>query len=291
MFADLFLPNSLPHPPNPILRYAWRRLRFFRSPQRLSRYNRLILFGIPILVALWWLIEKASFGFRQIPSFLGLEELRLILLLIASGGAMLLSSLYTVFAAIGSTNREVNSDQWELVRLTNLSQQQLLDALDGVARLRSWPLVMVESGLRLSILVVATLEIIYMLLVDIDTGYLFINPFCFAVYLFVLVFFAAFILEPIFRARTLVAFCIAVAMYIRALPFALLVGFVGIVLAHAIQIFFFGGAIWLITLSTRGSAGIIGAMGFTFLGLGILYFAYVRLRRAARAFTLQHAFR
>src|SRR5262249_5249491 len=136
-----------------------RSLRWLRTPQQFRSYNLLVLIGLPPLISLWWILERAQLNFGYLPP--GFEDQFINILILTSLGLMVLSSLYAVPEVIGPLHRQFSSVYWETLKLTTQPEDDILMAEDAVSQLRLWPLIVLEVGLRIGIVAVFTANTFY----------------------------------------------------------------------------------------------------------------------------------
>ena len=148
-------PYTLVEPDNPIFQQEQRRLRWLKTPESLLKYNRIVWFGIPALILLWWLIERIHVDFRFAQS--DLKDRLPLILLITIIGVMFLSSAYTITSTTGRVHRQFHAGDWETLRMTDQPETAILGAKDAIAQIRAWPFVAVEIGLRIAFVIIIML--------------------------------------------------------------------------------------------------------------------------------------
>lgn len=287
MFKSL-LPLSQIDTENPVFQQERRSLRWLRTPQQFRSYNLLTLIGLPIFIALWWFLERAHLNFGTVQPDL---QYQLINSLIYIGlGLMILSSLYAIPEVIGRLHNQFTSGYWDTLKLTTQQPDTILMTEDAVSQLRLWPLIALEVGLRTGIEALFTANNFYTLY---QYPYLrndFFDPVFCCSWMLILLIGIAYIIEPIVRARLIVAFSTVIVVRVKTLPLALLTGFAFILCLHLMQAAFVG-VIWFGLPDIAGEnyyltviypAGLAGCILF--------YAAYISLRNAALAYTLQNAF-
>src|SRR5262245_37796139 len=104
-------PYALAEVDNPVFQWEQKHLRWLKTPQRLRQYNRIVWIVIPVLIWVWWFIERIHINFRQMPSHL--QDRFPLILLITIVGVMFLSSANTVIATISRVHRQYHSGDWD----------------------------------------------------------------------------------------------------------------------------------------------------------------------------------
>ncbi len=284
MFRGL-LPDSQIVKENPVYQQERRSLRWLRTPQGFRDYNLTVLIGLPLLIALWWMLDHLNSGYTP----LGFEYRSINVLLVTSLGLMLLSSLYAIPQVIGRLHNQFTSGYWDTLKLTTQSEDDILMAEDAVGQLRLWPLIAVEVGLRIGIVILFFANYLYSFYQNFDPFFSQSVIGCFGWGLILLIG-IAYIIEPIVRARLIVAFSIVIAMRVKTLPLTLLTGFGLVLCVHLMQAVFVS-VIWFGLPDIAGEDYYATIVYPAVLAGSILYYAlYVSLRNAALAYKLRNAF-
>src|SRR5258706_8303530 len=144
------LERQMPHAQivgqNPVFDYELRRVGWPRSRQDLKRYSIVALLSMHGLIALLWLAERLVYSLGGYP--LHPTTFLYTLIAIATLGLAILSDLYYAVATVGNITRQIESGEWDLLRVTALHSNSILTAEYAVAQLRSWPVMSLEVALR-----------------------------------------------------------------------------------------------------------------------------------------------
>jgi hypothetical protein len=195
------LPYSQIDTSNPIFQRDLRRLRWLRSPQSLRRYTLIVTLGIPLLILGWWILERAAYGFGEIPVAI---SVRLIYFCIIGVAVLAVSSnFFAVVSTIAFMHRSFDSDEWALLRIAVQDEQTILALKDAIAQIYAWRVAVFEVGIRLALTLIAIPDKLYIdWLIGDDS--LFLSVLCPVSWLFyALTILTGFILsiEPLLRVR------------------------------------------------------------------------------------------
>ncbi len=292
-YINHLLPYAYIDVNNPVFEQQKRHIRWLSSPQNFRNFNIIVLVSVPLVVGVWWFLERLGFNFGYVqPDF---ENRLITTLVIISLCLMLATSMYSVPATIGSLNSQFSTAQWEMLRLTNQPEREVVVAEDAINQLRMWPFILLEVALRFAIAGVFVATSFYNLRLGDPTSHIqrtFRSPVCWIGWVLVL---AGLIIEPIIRERVIIAICAAVAFRIKTLSLALLVGLLGTLL---LQI----GQLWVMHLLWDASTGVFegdsgvefaflfGFLPYTIFVLGAFYFAASIIRDTALGFAQRNVF-
>jgi hypothetical protein len=207
-------------------------------------------------------------------------------------GLMLAADVAHVFTTVIHLGAEMRSGQWDLLRLTALKPQAILDAKYSGAQLRTWRILMIEISLRL----------FTMLLIAVPT-------FCFAITdmlrfseTFLIVCFAVFIQlciaviyvhEPWWRMRAIVALSLAISANVRQEAYAVLAA-LGVLLAiRLVQVALLIGVPLFVIFMGRDTFGFATVCLIPYIVVliyGAAFWFYNFLRVNALRFALRRAF-
>jgi hypothetical protein len=291
---DLFSPYVAVSDSNPVFQRDQKQLRWLKTPQSLRKFNRRVWLGIPAAAFCWWFLERANIGFRYTqPSY----EWNLVLIsLYLSLGWMLLSSLWMMVVTIGQFHRHFHCIEWQILKITHQPDVDILAAKDSAAQIHVWILTAIESSIKITtpcLLILNFLYSSYQGSADkaIFIGTFFFNIFCWVFYALMLGIGVAYALEPIFRMRLIVALSALIAFRIQNITFALLTGFVTILLIHLTQIAVISGLGYLLVASAQGDDYVFFVLLFLFIPFCFIVFClylmlYVRIRNKITTLTL-----
>ncbi len=296
MLSDFLLPYSEVDTKNPLFQQRWYHLRWLNSEASLRRYTRLMLIGIPLIILLWWLIERSHLSFADVPPDLAYRLINLIIC--AALITMTLSSLYSLPRIMGRFSSQFNSAYWDSLRLTPQYNSAILMSHDAIAQLRLWPFTAIEIGLRIAIVALFTLNNFYELFHTYKSEFAsrtLLNPSCLGIWGIILFTGIVFALEPIIRARLIIAFHITIAIRIHNVPLALLMGFAALSIVHLAQLFLIGCLFIIYQIFITQEMGGVGLalcfLPLTGLTAVLLWALYRWLRKAALNLAYDSAFR
>ena len=298
MLPDILLPYNEVDAKNPLFQQKWHHLRWLNSETRLRRYTQLMLIGLPLLILLWWLIERLNLHFADVPP--DFADRLINLTLYAALITMALSSLYSLPHIMGRFNAQYNSAYWDTLRLTSQYNSAILMAHDAIAQLRLWPFTAIEIGLRIAIVALFTLNNFY----EVFHTYLqqsefvaqtLLNPTCLGLWGIILFIGIAFTLEPIIRTRLIIAFHLIIAIRIQNVPLALLTGFSTLLIIHLAQLFLIVCLYAIFQVFTTQQMGGVGIalcfLPLTAIATVLLWALYRWLRKATLNLAYNSAFR
>ena len=212
---------------------------------------------------------------------------------------MLIASFSTMIITIGHLNQQLTSRQLDLLRLTHRGEWDVVMAHDALSQLRAWRIVPVEVALRIASVSIIFLNSNYDYYQSSFDKSLFIgntifNPLWWLVYIFILCISIAYMVEPVLRMRVIVAFSTVVALKLKHLPMALIAGTGAIMMVYLIQAVLIALTIWMGYLILINGETIFTFicvfLPLLFLMIGVLFVVYVRLRKSALTFSLNHVF-
>src|SRR5258708_7322678 len=139
------LPQAMIDAPNPVFERELRRVRWFQGIGSVSRC-RLLTFAIYAVVLAGVILARfpLDFVFYRTGRFFALRMLPNFTL-----GMTIVADVYYVFMAVNSINREVQSGEWGLLKLTPIREQEILDAKYSIAQLRAWPVMIFDRLFQL----------------------------------------------------------------------------------------------------------------------------------------------
>jgi len=298
MLPDFLLPYNEVDTRNALFQQKWHHLRWLNSEARLRHYTYLILIGSPLIILLWWFIERFHVNFADVSPDLAYRLINLTLFAVLI--TMALSSYYFLPRIMGRFQTQFNSAYWDMLRLSPQLNSAILMSHDAIAQIRLWPLTAVEVGLRIAVVLLYALNNFYDALhphpqIDLSIGQILLNPNYIG--LSGILFFVGFvfILEPVIRVRLIIAFHITIATRIRNIPLTLLTAIIIHSLVHLAQLFLI---VCLYTIYQAFNNQTMGAVGLAvcfvpLMGLTIvLLWAFYRwLRKAALDLAYSAAFR
>ncbi|MEP7288716.1 MAG: hypothetical protein ABI947_23435 [Chloroflexota bacterium] len=232
------LPFSMIAPSNAVFERDLRRVRWLRRPRALVMYSAYLLIGIPLIEAVLFALDYfRKMAALQLDRYYSTDfDLWFVLILLATFLISAAADLYYLVVTVNSINRLIESGEWDSLRLTPIPERDLVLGKVAVAQVRGWRLMTLDMALRLCGIVVIValavsttniLQVRHELSTLLDAG-------------IILVFCAAYVLEPLWRMRTIVAVGIALSAGIRNLAFAVLAGLAAVFALHIVQFFVIG---------------------------------------------------
>lgn len=214
--------------------------------------------------------------------------------ILAAIGVMLTADVAYVFTTVTHLGAEMRSGQWDLLRLTALKAEAILDAKYNGAQLRTWRILMVEISLRLfTVLLIALLALmqaITHIMLRFPDGILTI---CLLVFVLSGVS-VVYIREPWWRMRAVVALSLAISASIRQESYAVLAALSALIAIRLTQAALLVGVPLFLLSAGRETFGLAGLCIIPYmivLVCGITFWFYNFLRVNALRFALRHAFR
>jgi hypothetical protein len=237
----------------------------------LKDYRRRV-FGIIVgLTTVLWVLEQLNPATRA--SLTGNEILGVILFIV-SLIFTLVSSGYAAVITIGAIHQQIDSGNWDQLRITLCSGSIVVEAYTTISQIRAWRWCIIESGLRVAVFVPFVLDIVYaafftkmniyiMFALFLPPAWIVMGMIGFSVIVFVL--------EPFYRMPLIVALAMAITVRVLNVGIALSALVFIVLLNHLLQI------VVLIALPVGYTALNVGAerMGLAFLCLSPVYYPVV----------------
>jgi hypothetical protein len=205
------LPQAMFRAPNPVFERELRRVRWIQGIKWVTRV-RWLTFAIYAVVLAGLIVARfpLDYIFFRTSRFFALRMLPNITL-----GMTIVADVYYVFMAVNSINREIQSGELDLLKLTPVQEQDILDAKYSIAQLRAWPVMTLDRVFQLlPLLTVAVFRPVD----NASTLLLYILPFMLLSWF-----------GPLWRMRALTAAGLAVSARVQNSAFAMLAG-LGVVL-------------------------------------------------------------
>jgi hypothetical protein len=219
------LPLALFAAANPVFKYDSRKIRWLQrqeAPERYGQRGLLLLYTVIIVGML--ITQPWDFGGGRGGQFIrvaGLFNVNLFgslssLLYVAADAFFVLSSITLI-------NSQMNTGNWDLLRLTTLDRQSIIDAKYSTAYLRAWQVMQLNRAVQTGLALYTLLRL---------AGYALGNQFMFGRGLLywlmpvLALVFAWYI--PLWRMRAMTAVSVALSGRLRHIAFAGLVGLGGV---------------------------------------------------------------
>ncbi|MFN8420925.1 MAG: hypothetical protein U0528_17035 [Anaerolineae bacterium] len=328
-------PHTAIREPNPVFDFELRRIKRLAAPLRLWRYSAAVqLLPSAFLIVIYLislnnaLRQWGKYGNNGYYYYSPYYDSAALFVLILLGCAVLLAigaGWYYLGVSVGSINRQMSSGHWEQLRVTPLAHETIYEANQALAEVRAWRVMNVEVGVR--VLLVTLLGLIGTLPIDsLSRGRGVFSESALLGSLLrsflekpittildaalVLAVVVAYVCEPRWRMRTLVAMGLALSSRIRSLTLAGLAAFFGLFAFHMAQGFW----LWLsgyvlVKFSDFFNLGYVSYRSYTESWLlydlllaaikigavtaviGSIYLFYAAVRAAFRGDMLHSAFR
>jgi len=136
-------------PGSPLFAMKARRLGWPRTGAEFQRYGLMLLGGGGV-IALIWMASGDFFAFANLMYFLVALNL----------GLTVAADLFYMLVAVSSIQRQIATGQWDELRLTHLSIDDMLWAEQGIAEIRGWRLTIAQIASRSLLIFVPLLKVI-----------------------------------------------------------------------------------------------------------------------------------
>lgn len=269
---------------HPLFRREVRRVRWGFSESRLRSYSLRVLLIAHLLMFLAWLLLSLAFSTPPAYSYYqqsaitwfvyGSSSQVFLLLIIAAVGANLILDFSSMLAALSAISGEKLAGRWDLLRLTALREEGIVNAKHAVAQVQAWRAMAVTVSTRVATIILGLIIFPFLPLFLLgDDGFFsslrdsliqepFGTLFGFAVIVLTL---TVYIIEPYWRMKAMTALGMVISSYILNTPLATLAG-IGAIFA-----------VWLVQI-------VIAAM--LVFGLGFLISPTIFLYSSSAAFGL-----
>ena len=242
----IFLYGATPHAHltrNSLFNVESRREEWGSTGRSLVSYSRLSLLGVGGALLLIWLLlglsdqwQDASVDFTAL--MFGLSLLAGMVLDFAS-----------LAATLQSINSETSSGRWDLLRLTSLSDSEIVAAKHGLAQIQTWRLMGLIVALRLTVSVMIFLTAFIVLfhlrplnfLAAIDVVFLALGYGWIAILLG-----ALYVIEPIWRMRAVTALGVALSSATRFPAINVLIAGILMLVFWIVQIVLIAGLLYVL---------------------------------------------
>jgi len=293
MLPESLLPLNGVDLRNPVFHHLWLHQRLINSKASFRRFNRITLIGVPAVILLWWFIERANLNFGEVQPDLSIRLVNLVLVLAIA--FMFITSFYSISTVLGLFHRHFNRGYWEALRLTPQYDSTILMSHDAIAQLRLWPFTILEVALRSAFVIIFALNIFYNLyLTSTDKMAYFAQSLLSLSFWLVwgALFIAfGFIIEPIIRARLIVALHMIIAIRVRYAPLTVVTAVLELLLIHGLQVILMVCIYAMISALARPEVGSVMA---TFCLVPLIMLAVIlfgMLYRSLRRFALSLAYK
>lgn len=263
------IPNAQLMQTHPVFALEHRRIPAKRGLPRLPRYSLYWFLRVAVILSAMygltvysnWRSYQDSGGYGYI--YIEGTYLFVLFLGFASLAANFVLDFICILASINGISKERNTQHWHLIWLSNLRPYDVVEAKHTLAQLRVWRITSILISIRILVLMLILLQVFFVqnlfdggsVLMDVLNEFV-RNPIesLFGV-LAVVILASAYILEPLWRMRTLTALGTAISARISGFANGLLTGF-GVIVV-----------VWISQNMVLGFAGGFTAQIFTLPGL------------------------
>jgi hypothetical protein len=273
---------AFPLDTNPLFRLEARRIRWARSAAYLRHVTFRLGMWIVAPMVLLWLLRLVTD-----PSRYRFDTQNWLIFSILIGIPLDIPlDLVCMAVTVSTIGGEVTAGRWDLLRLTPVDAELIVDTKHAIGQLRSWRTMVIVMAFRLGAIITGCLFVIYNLM---RFGYTpSSGPLELPLTLLVLALFSAiYLLEPLWRMRAMTALGLAISSHTRSTVSMSLSAFGAIMAVWLSQAFIMGAFLWLYFRGLRDATrdGLVVCWSFPFcIGIAGAVYGYYRLliRRALR---------
>jgi hypothetical protein len=272
------VPHFEVYDPNPVFDLELSRVKRLAAPDRLWLYSALVQ-AIPalVLLALFFLAlnnyvahyfqNNPSAGYYYYSTFEQGTGNWAALLLVAAGILFLVGDIYYIAVSVHSINHEINSGHWDLLRLTPMDDDDIIEAKLATAHIRAWRVMNLEVTVRLMLVTLFWAVILFPARPFLNGEGFFgrssiwqavwrqfqERPFSTAfIIITVLLFMLSFVLEPRWRMRALTGLGMYISSRVHNISMSSVAAFFSLIGFHFVQLVMLIASGWLaINVYTR----------------------------------------
>ena len=243
MFKNILIKSPIDYQ-HPVLQMTLRRVRWWRSPDSLPRYTQRVIawtMALVVMVFIAFMLVKYALHVRAHASatyfstWSYLDDVLVVLAWsagISIGLSYLLDFLIIAFT-INTINGEHNANRWDLLQLTLLPPQSIIESLYHSNQMRVWRMTMVVIGTRIALAALFWLDVFLVYPVfneenifeNIVDAMLYEPLFAIVIAWFGALFTGLFIVEPVWRVRSTTALALAISSHVKRLVTAISLAF------------------------------------------------------------------
>jgi len=238
MYPTPYSDNMLRHP---LFRQEVRRVRWGFSESRIRIYGmRVFAVVCTAIFAVWLLLSLAfsnppPYSYNQTSTawwfVYGSSPQTFVLLIFAAIGVNLILDFASTLSAVSSISGEIVAGRWDLLRLTALREEGIVNAKHAAAQVRAWRVMAVTVSSRLSIILLGAFVFPFVPLIMLgDSSFFsglgetfmrdpFGTLFAFAILITTLI---IYVVEPYWRMRAMTALGMVISSYVLNAPLAML---------------------------------------------------------------------
>ncbi len=226
---------------HPLFRYEIRRVRWGFSEVRIRSYSLRVFLTVSIILFTVWLLLSLAFSTPPPYSYSQQSQASwfvrgsgpqiLLLLIIAAIGVNLILDFASLLSGVNSINGEISAGRWDLLRLTALREDGIVNAKHAAAQVRGWRMLAVTVSIRIATIILGLFIFSFLPLIMLGDGSFFtglsetlvLEPFAmlFAFAALVLTL-AVYVIEPYWRMKAMTALGLVISSYVLNTPLATL---------------------------------------------------------------------
>jgi hypothetical protein len=238
MYPTPYSNNMLRHP---LFRREVRHVRWGFSEARIRGYSLRVFLIVYVVIFLTWLLLSLAFStpppyssYQQSLSswfVYGSSPQVFLLLIVAAIGVNLILDFASMLSGLSSINGEILAGRWDLLRLTALREEGIVNAKYAAAQVRAWRMLAVTVSIRVATIILGLFIFLFLPLIMLGDGSFFtglsetlvLEPFAmlFAFVALVLTL-AVYVVEPYWRMKALTALGLVISSYVLNTPLATL---------------------------------------------------------------------
>ena len=271
----LFRLNS---PGNPLFAAEYRLMRWPRKPHELDQYRNYVLVASLVIITVLAIPAHFFFGLRSF-------QLLLSLLLIVNVASTLVADLYCILMTIDNIGYLVSSGAWDLLRITAMTEDNIIDAKTAIATIRARRATTIAIVMRILPIAAIPLAGLIEALLAWDIRYIpaSLTGSVGAILVFCPALLYLWVLEPGWQMDTLVACGVSIALKVNNHAVAVMLGFATALSLRTVQFLLFGGLTYAFTqiitpiMATRSGPGALAIPPLFVAGGLIIYLFHTLL--------------
>ncbi len=294
-YLDRQFPHGLVCTPNPLFELERKRLPGLYRLEDIKRYTtRSVL--IPAMLSM--------FGCFCMQSSMGAGLISIVLIFLTVG-ILIGTDMYYTMLTMRTISRYQLNGQWDILKITPLTKQQIFVAVYAISQIHAWRMMIIEVAIRLFGALVVFLGVLTSLATSLSrSGFRGIDLVeLLIIFLALIVLGIVYVVEPLWRMRTLVAVGLAISARIRSVTLAAVAGFGSTLTLHITQVVLLVGLTIIFSrIVTSGASGsvyydssmvqpMLLVMSFIAVSAALLFVLYKVVQFLSIQDTLHSAFR
>lgn len=286
---------------NPVFRFGVRRLRFGRSAETLNRRSRALILRVSALVLALWLLlvigEYLSMSCARVePVFcyyplVSVSRTFAIGLALLSIGCDVLLDFVCILAGYNTMRMDSDAVHWDLLRLTPMHLEAIINAQHAVAQTRAWLVSVLVVALRIDVLILVlvtafALPFIFLRNLGDVIGFGYDFLWLSVVTALVLTAFIS-VIEPLWRMRAMTALGIGLAARFREPTMAILAAAGNVVGLWIVELIVLG-LTWAVSLMTASVFGYFTPVFIALISGGVIWIFFRNLTARGLTRAIRH---